>query len=108
MKVIQNNLNNLDKKLQKSDKKLEKIEKEEEEIISSNRKLTGSMVGRRRILTTWAVGEAWEVFYRERAMVVRQSFRVLGIARSIDESCDHVMVQVQEEEYRVTWVLADD
>ena len=46
------------------------------------------MVGRRRILTTWAVGEAWEIFSRERAEVVKKSFRVLGLALPIDGSCD--------------------
>jgi len=37
---------------------LDKIEKEEEEILAEGGKLAGSMVGMRRILTTWAVGEA--------------------------------------------------
>jgi len=46
------------------------------------------MVGRRRILTTWAVGEAWEVFSRERVEVVKKSFRILGLALPIDGSCD--------------------
>ncbi|KAG0133181.1 hypothetical protein HOY82DRAFT_605021 [Tuber indicum] len=46
------------------------------------------MVGRRRILTTWAVGEAWEIFSRERVEVVRRSFRIVGLALPIDGSCD--------------------
>ena len=40
------------------EEKLDGIEKKEEEIVAQGGKLTGSMVGRRRILTTWAVGEA--------------------------------------------------
>jgi len=67
---------------------LDKIEKEEEEILAEGGKLAGSMVGRRRILTTWAVGEAWEVFSRERVEVVKKSFRILGLALPIDGSCD--------------------
>jgi len=51
-------------------------------------RLVGSMIGRRRILTTWAVEEAWEVFSRERAEVVKKSFRILGLALPIDGTCD--------------------
>ncbi|KAG0125939.1 hypothetical protein HOY82DRAFT_542769 [Tuber indicum] len=47
------------------------------------------MVGRRRILTTWAVGEAWEVFSREQAEVVRKAFRVVELALPINGSCDN-------------------
>ena len=47
------------------------------------------MVGRRRVLTTWAVGEAWEVFSRERVEVVKKAFRIVGLALPIDGSCDH-------------------
>jgi hypothetical protein len=71
------------------DDKLDVIEKEEEQIIASGGKLTGSMVGRRRILTTWAVGEAWEVFCKERAQIVRRSFTAVGIALPIDGSRDY-------------------
>jgi len=46
------------------------------------------MVGRRRILTTLAVGEAWEIFSQQRAEVVKKSFRILGLALPIDGSCD--------------------
>jgi len=65
---------------------LDELESEEEEIVSGGGRLVGSMVGRRRILTTWAVGEAWEIFSRERAEVVRKSFRILGLALPIDGS----------------------
>ena len=41
------------------------------------------------MLTTWAVGEAWEIFTRERVEVVKKSFRVLGLALPIDGTCDH-------------------
>lgn len=45
-------------------------------------------MGRRRILTTWAVGEAWERFCRERQHVVLRSFRALGLSLPINGSCD--------------------
>lgn len=45
-------------------------------------------MGRRRVLTTWAVGEAWERFTNERQDVIRRSFRVIGLSLPIDGSCD--------------------
>jgi len=63
---------------------LDQIEDEEEEILAHGGRLVGSMVGRRKILTTWAVGEAWEVFSRERAEVVKKSACILGLALPID------------------------
>jgi len=60
------------------------------------------MIGRRRILTTWAVGEAWEVFSRERAEVVKKSFRILGLALPIDGTCDdEISVKGIESAYLV-------
>ena len=64
------------------------IDKEEEEILLGGGKLTGSMVGRRRIAATWAVGEAWARFCAEKAEVVRRAFRVVGLALPIDGSAD--------------------
>lgn len=46
------------------------------------------MIGRRRVLTTWAVGEAWERFSRDRVEVVVKSFRVLGISLPISGCFD--------------------
>jgi len=70
------------------EEKLDEIEAEEEHILESGGQLVGSMVGRRRILTTWAVGEAWERFSRDRKEVVKKSFHILGLALPIDGSCD--------------------
>ena len=70
------------------DLRLEEIEAEEELEISEGRALAGSMVGRRRIAITWAVGEAWETFSREKAEVVRRSFRVVGLSLPLDGSED--------------------
>lgn len=70
------------------EEKLDVIEAEEEGILTSGGTLAGSMVGRRRILTTWAVGEAWEIFTRERVEVIKKSFRILGLALTINGSCD--------------------
>ena len=65
------------------------MEEEEEKILDTGGKLTGSMVGRRRILITWAVGEAWERFSAERKHVIQHAFRVVGLSLPIDGSCDH-------------------
>jgi len=67
---------------------LDELESEEEEIASGGGTLVESIVGRRRILTTWAVGEAWEIFSQQRAEVVKKSFRILGLTLHIDVSCD--------------------
>jgi len=61
---------------------------EEEAIVSGGSRLVGSMVGRRRILTMWAVGEESEIFSQERSVVVRRYFRILQLALPIDGSCD--------------------
>jgi len=67
---------------------LEEIEAEEELQVSEGRALLGSMVGRRRIAITWAVGEAWETFSQERVEVIRHSFRVVGLSLPMDGSKD--------------------
>ena len=64
------------------------MEAEEEKVLSEGGRLTGSMIGRRRVLTTWAVDEAWERFSTTRQAVVQKSFRILGLALPIDGSCD--------------------
>jgi len=46
------------------------------------------MVGRRRVLCTWAVGEAWERFSQEHTHVVRRAFTATGLALPIDGSPD--------------------
>ena len=65
------------------------MEEEEETILAQGKKLTGSKVGRRRIMTTWAVGDAWEEFCRERKEVIQRSFRAVGLSLPIDGSCDN-------------------
>ena len=67
---------------------MDELESEEEAIVSGGSRLVGSMVGRRRILTMWAVGEEWEIFSQERSVVVRRYFRILRLALPIDGSCD--------------------
>ena len=64
------------------------METEEEQILLAGGRLAGSMIGRRRVLTTWAVGEAWERFTRDRREVVVRAFRVLGISLPISGACD--------------------
>jgi hypothetical protein len=64
------------------------LEEEEEEILHKGGNLTGSMVGRRRVLTTWAVGEAWERFSIARQQVVEKAFSVVGLSLPIDGSGD--------------------
>jgi len=70
------------------DIRLDAIDQEEEEILGREGKLTGSMVGRRRIAATWAVGEACERFSREKEEVVCHSFLYVGISFPIDGSAD--------------------
>ena len=41
-----------------------------------------------RVLMTKCVGEAWEIFNRDRQEVVIKSFRCLGISLLVDGSCD--------------------
>jgi len=64
------------------------VEEEEEEILTSGGQLCGSMVGRRRVLCTWGVGEAWQRFSQEHAHVVRRAFKATGLALPIDGSRD--------------------
>lgn len=71
------------------EERLGEIEEEEERILEEGGRLTGSMVGRRRIAVTWAVGEAWERFSVERIAVVQRAFRVVGLSLPIDGSEDH-------------------
>ncbi|KAG0135100.1 hypothetical protein HOY82DRAFT_537032 [Tuber indicum] len=70
------------------EEKLEEIEVAEERLVSEGKGLVGSMVGRRRVAVTWAVGEAWDIFTREKAEVIRNSFRVVGLSLPIDGSED--------------------
>ena len=71
------------------EERLGEIEETEEREVSEGRDLNGSMVGRRRVAVTWAVGEAWEVFSREKVEVVRNAFRAVGLAVPINGSEDH-------------------
>jgi hypothetical protein len=41
-------------------------------------------VGKRRVLTTWAVGEAWERFCRDRSVVIQRAFTAVGLGLPID------------------------
>ena len=61
---------------------------EEEAILSTGSQLSGSMIGRRRILSTWAVGEAWERFSNSHASVVQRAFTAVGLTLPIDGSQD--------------------
>ncbi|KAG0129023.1 hypothetical protein HOY82DRAFT_541043 [Tuber indicum] len=71
------------------DQRLEEIEAEEERTLAAGGELTGSMVGRRRVAVSYAVGEAWERFSTDRVEVVRRTFRVVGLSLPIDGSEDH-------------------
>jgi len=61
---------------------------EEERILSGGGQLLGSMVGRRRVLCTWAVGEAWERFTTNSSQVVERAFINVGLSLPIDGSRD--------------------
>jgi len=57
-------------------------------VLAEGGQLWGSMVGRRRVLCTWAVGEAWERFSANQAHVVERAFTAVGLALPIDGSRD--------------------
>ncbi|RPA94157.1 hypothetical protein L873DRAFT_1793165 [Choiromyces venosus 120613-1] len=65
------------------------IEAEEEQQLAAGECLSGSTIGWRRVLTTWAIGEAWEQFTHERREVIVKAFRVLGISLPISGCEDH-------------------
>jgi len=70
--------------LEELDNRLDIIDSEEEEILNGGGKLTGSMVGRRRVAATWAVGAASERFSQAKGEIVRRSFRCVGLSLLID------------------------
>jgi len=70
------------------EEKVDEVEEVEEGILMTGGQLGGSMVGWRRVLCTWAVGEAWERFSQDHAQVVRRSFTATGLALPIDGSRD--------------------
>ena len=47
-----------------------------------------SKVGRRRVMTTWAVGEAWDRFCTSRKEVLVRAFSTVGLSLPIDGSRD--------------------
>ena len=70
------------------EEKVDAIEAEEEMVLESGEQLAGSMVGRRRILCTWAVGEAWERFCKNHLHVIQRAFTAVGLSLPIDGSRD--------------------
>jgi len=64
------------------------MEVEEDRILAGGGKLSGSIVGRRRVLCTWAIGEAWERFCHNHAGVVKRAFEAVGLSLPIDGSRD--------------------
>lgn len=65
----------------------EKIDKMEQDEIAG-KELSNSLVGRRRIATTWAVSESWERFCTEKKDIIIRSFRAVGLALPVDGSAD--------------------
>lgn len=64
------------------------MEDKEAAATAAGKALQGSQIGKRRVMTTWAVGDAWERFCREKQQVVIRSFRAVRLALPIDGSCD--------------------
>ena len=64
------------------------VEPEEEQVLAEGGQLWGRMVGRRRVLCAWAVGEAWKRFSANQAHVVQRAFTAVGLALPIDGSRD--------------------
>ena len=70
------------------EEKVDEVEDVEEGILMTGGQLGGSMVGQRRVLCTWAVGEVWERFSQDHAQMVRRSLTATGLALPIDGSRD--------------------
>ncbi|KAG0135962.1 hypothetical protein HOY82DRAFT_600134 [Tuber indicum] len=70
------------------EEKVDEMEVEEEQVLAEGGQLSGSMVGRRRVLCTWAVGEAWERFSTNQTRVVERAFTAVGLSLPIDGSRD--------------------
>ncbi|KAG0126305.1 hypothetical protein HOY82DRAFT_542694 [Tuber indicum] len=62
--------------------------RDEEALVRTGQRLMVSKVGRRRTMTTWAVGDAWEEFCNRRREVIIHSFTAVGLSVPIDGSCD--------------------
>ena len=71
------------------------MREKEEALIATGGRLTGSKVGRRRIMTTWAIGEAWEEFCIERRQVIIHSFTAVGLSLPIDGSHDRSQLSLK-------------
>ena len=61
---------------------------EKERILSGGGQLLGSMVGRPRVLCTWAVSEVCQRFTTNSSQVVERAFTNLGLLLPIDGSRD--------------------
>lgn len=59
---------------------------EQDKIVGKG--LSNNLVGRRRIATTWAVGEAWERFSIEKKDIIIRSFRAVELALPVHGSAD--------------------
>jgi len=71
------------------------MREKEEALIATGGRLTGSKVGRRRIMTTWAIGETWEEFCIERRQVIIRSFTAVGLSLPIDGSHDRSQLSLK-------------
>ena len=71
------------------------MREKEEALIATGERLTGSKVGRRRIMTTWAIGETWKEFCIERRQVIIRSFTAVGLSLPIDGSHDRSQLSLK-------------
>ncbi|KAG0132864.1 hypothetical protein HOY82DRAFT_538549 [Tuber indicum] len=62
--------------------------KREEAVVGTGRRPAGSKVGHGRVMTTWAIEEAWEEFCTKRREVIIHSFTAVGLSLPIDGSHD--------------------
>lgn len=65
----------------------EKMDKMEQDELAGKGGCN-SLVGRRRIVIRWAVGEAWERFSPEKQDMVIRSVRTVGLTLAINGSAD--------------------
>lgn len=64
------------------------MEDQEVEMERAGKNLLWSKIGRRRVMTTFAVGEAWEKFCTTKRATTIRSFRAVGLSLPINGSCD--------------------
>ncbi|KAG0133660.1 hypothetical protein HOY82DRAFT_538057 [Tuber indicum] len=70
------------------EEKVNEMQVVEDRVLAGGGQLWESMVGRRRVLCTWAVGKAWKRFSTNQTHVIEWAFTAVGLSLPIDGSRD--------------------